>query len=57
MIPLAAITEWTNNVPWTDMKQVEQDLILRAKNPAKIGAYKIQQISIIISVPLKLGRF
>jgi len=28
MIPLAAITEWTNNVPWTDMKQVEQDLII-----------------------------
>ena len=28
MIPLTAITEWTNNVPWTDMKQVEQDLII-----------------------------
>ena len=28
MIPLAAITEWTNNVHWTDMKQVEQDLII-----------------------------
>ena len=28
MIPLAAITEWMNNVPWTDMKQVEQDLII-----------------------------
>jgi Uncharacterized conserved protein len=28
MIPLAAITEWTNNVSWTDMKQVEQDLII-----------------------------
>ena len=50
MIPLAAITEWTNNVPWTDMKQVEQDLILRAKNPGKIGAYKIQQISIIYNL-------
>lgn len=28
MIPLASITEWTNTVPWTDMKQVEQDLII-----------------------------
>lgn len=28
MIPLAAITEWTNTVPWTDLKQVEQDLII-----------------------------
>jgi len=28
MIPLAAITEWTNTVPWIDMKQVEQDLII-----------------------------
>ncbi len=28
MIPLAAITEWTNSVPWIDMKQVEQDLII-----------------------------
>lgn len=28
MIPLAALTEWTNSVPWTDMKQVEQDLII-----------------------------
>lgn len=28
MIPLVAITEWTNTVPWIDMKQVEQDLII-----------------------------
>lgn len=28
MIPLSAITEWTNSVPWIDMKQVEQDLII-----------------------------
>lgn len=28
MIPLAAITEWTNTVPWRDLRQVEQDLII-----------------------------
>lgn len=28
MIPLTAITEWTNTVPWIDLKQVEQDLII-----------------------------
>jgi predicted nucleotidyltransferase component of viral defense system len=28
MIPKIAITEWTNTVPWIDMKNVEQDLIL-----------------------------
>jgi predicted nucleotidyltransferase component of viral defense system len=28
MIPKIAITEWTNTVPWIDMKQVEQDLII-----------------------------
>jgi predicted nucleotidyltransferase component of viral defense system len=28
MIQQTAITEWTNTVPWTDMLQVEQDLII-----------------------------
>ncbi len=28
MIPLAAITEWRNTVPWVEMNQVEQDLII-----------------------------
>jgi hypothetical protein len=28
MIPKIAITEWTNTVPWIDIKQVEQDLII-----------------------------
>ncbi|MCL2746616.1 MAG: nucleotidyl transferase AbiEii/AbiGii toxin family protein [Coriobacteriia bacterium] len=28
MIPQAAITEWRNTVPWQNMHQVEQDLIL-----------------------------
>ncbi|MDR2450153.1 MAG: nucleotidyl transferase AbiEii/AbiGii toxin family protein [Prevotellaceae bacterium] len=28
MIPKTAITEWTNTVPWVDMQQVEQDLII-----------------------------
>ena len=28
MIPQAAITHWRNTVPWKDMHQVEQDLIL-----------------------------
>ena len=28
MIPEIAITQWRNIVPWTDAKQVEQDLII-----------------------------
>ena len=28
MIPQAAITQWRNTVPWRNMHQVEQDLIL-----------------------------
>jgi len=28
VIPQAAITQWRNTVPWSDMHQVEQDLIL-----------------------------
>jgi predicted nucleotidyltransferase component of viral defense system len=28
MIPKVAITEWTNTVPWIDIKDVEQDLII-----------------------------
>lgn len=28
MIPELAITQWWNIVPWTDVKQVEQDLII-----------------------------
>ena len=28
MVPLSAITQWTNTVPWIDLKQVEQDLII-----------------------------
>jgi predicted nucleotidyltransferase component of viral defense system len=28
MIPQTAITEWTNTAPWTDIQQVEQDLIV-----------------------------
>lgn len=34
MIPEIAITQWRNIVPWTDAKQVEQDLIIcRVENP------------------------
>ncbi|GHU65745.1 hypothetical protein AGMMS49983_14000 [Clostridia bacterium] len=28
MIPMAAITEWSNSVSWTDLHQVEQDLMI-----------------------------
>jgi hypothetical protein len=28
MIPRAMITEWSNTAPWSDMQQVEQDLIM-----------------------------
>jgi hypothetical protein len=28
MIPRAAITEWTNQIPWEDMYNTEQDLLI-----------------------------
>jgi predicted nucleotidyltransferase component of viral defense system len=28
MIPKIAITEWTNIVPWSDINNVEQDLLI-----------------------------